>query len=536
MDDVRDAVLPTFLGESEENLEALEQALLNFDRAASRDEAIGAIFRLTHTLKGNSESMGIEAMSQCAHALESVLDAVRGHAVPMTPALLTVLLGGRDALRSMLSTVAVGGAPGLDAYEAVMHALAEAASGHVTPASIDSPAPIAPVAAGHDPRARKSLRVRLETLDQIVTHTGELSIALARLAGVIASRDDARDALLEVERLFEGLREQAMRLRLVPIGPMLRQQLRAVRDLAAGHGKLARLVVEGDEVEVDASVLDGLRDPVTHMVRNAVDHALEQPDRRRAADKDPVGTITLRARYEAGWVVVEVSDDGAGFDRGRIRERALAMGLLHAGTRVDDDELLRLVLAPGFSTAPAVTDLSGRGVGMDVVARNVAALKGSVDLRSIEGGGSTVTLRVPLTLAIIDGFVVGAAGETYVIPMEAVRECVGLSRGQGSDGADGILDLRGEPLPCVRLAAVLGLPPMAPLDTRSVVVVEQGGRRAGLVVDTLVGEIQAVVKPIGRGLADVRSVSGSTILGNGRVALILDAAEILREAVHGGVS
>jgi two-component system chemotaxis sensor kinase CheA len=342
--------------------------------------------------------------------------------------------------------------------------------------------------------------------------------------------------LLEVERLFEGLREQAMRLRLVSIGPMLRQQLRGVRDLAASHGKLARLVVEGDDVEVDASVLDGLRDPVTHMVRNAVDHALEKPEERRAAGKDPIGTIALRARYEAGWVVVEVADDGSGFDRSRIRERAVAMGLLHAGTRIDDDALLRLVLAPGFSTAPAVTELSGRGVGMDVVARNVAALKGSVDLRNTAGGGATVTLRVPLTLAVIGGFVVAAAGETYVLPMEVVRECVGLPRNQGADGPDGILDLRGEPLPCVRLSAVLGLPQVAPLDNRSVVVVEHGGRRAGLVVDALVGETQAVVKGIGRGLANVRSVSGSTVLGNGRVALILNVAEILREAVQGGVS
>jgi two-component system chemotaxis sensor kinase CheA len=536
MDDYRDAVMPTFLGESEENLEGLEQALLNLDRAPNRDEAIGAMFRLAHTLKGNTESLGIEAMSQCAHALESVLDAVRRQAVAVTPALVTVLLGGRDALRSMLSTVAAGGIPELGAYEEVMHALAETASGHIIPASPESGAPLPAVAGGHDPRARKSLRVGLATLDQIVTHTGELSIALARLGGIITRHGDGRDALLEVERLFEALREQAMRLRLVPIGPMLRQQLRGVRDLAAAHGKLARLVVEGDDVEVDASVLDGLRDPVTHMVRNAVDHALEEPERRRATGKDPIGTITLRARYEAGWVVVEVSDDGAGFDRGRIRERALAMGLLQAGARVDDDDLLRFVLAPGFSTARAVTDLSGRGVGMDVVARNVAALKGSVGLRSPEGGGATVTLRVPLTLAVIDGFAVGAAGETYVIPMDAVRECVGLPRGQGSDDADSILNLRGEPLPCVRLGAVLGVPHMAVMGNRSVVVVEQDGRRAGLVVDALVGETQAVVKPIGGGLAHVRRVSGSTILGSGRVALILDVPEILREAVHGGVS
>jgi two-component system chemotaxis sensor kinase CheA len=534
----RDAVMPTFLAEAEENLAALEQALLRLDGARAQDEADGAlaeVFRVAHTLKGNAESLGLDAIGRCAHALENVLDAVRRRAVAVTPALVTVLLGGHDALRSMTSTVAAGGAPDLARHVDAMDGLNDAACGKAGAERADSDGPAMEVrdSEGHP---RQSLRVDLATLDRILTHTGELSIALARLHGTIDLQGGSLDALAEVERLFADLREQAMRLRLVPIGPMLRQQLRAVRDLAASHGKLARLVIDGDDVEVDAAVRDGLRDPITHMVRNAVDHALEAPEARRAAGKEPVGTVTLRARYEAGWVVVEVCDDGAGFRRGRILERARALGLVSEATHLGDDDLLRLVLAPGFSTAAAVTDLSGRGVGMDVVARNVTSLKGSISIRSTDGLGAVVTLRVPLTLAIIDGFAVGAAGETYVIPMEAVRECVALDGASatppGGPRGDGVVSLRGEPLPFVRLSSVLGLPDSAPRG-KSFVVVEHDGMRAGLVVDALLGETQAVVKPLGGMLQRVDRVAGSTILGNGRVALILDVVAILREAVNG---
>ena len=223
-----------------------------------------------------------------------------------------------------------------------------------------------------------------------------------------------------------------------------------MRDLAASHGKLARLVIEGEEIEVDAAVRDGLRDPVTHMIRNALDHGIEPPEVRCAAGKEAFGTITLRAMHTAGSVVVELCDDGAGFHRRRILEQARALGMLSDKTHVADEDLLRLVLAPGFSTATAVTDLSGRGVGMDVVARNVSMLKGSIGIRSTEGKGSTVTLRVPLTVAIIDGFAVNGASETFVIPMESVRECLAFRaerRHEKTDASVGVLNLRGEPLP-----------------------------------------------------------------------------------------
>jgi two-component system chemotaxis sensor kinase CheA len=511
------------------------------DQATTRaelDAAVAELFRAAHTLKGNAESMGFEAIARCAHALEGVLDAIRHRTALVTPSLVTILLTGHDALRSMLATASSGETPDAAAYEDAMVALADAASGHGSRAPADREGSPAAAGAATEGHARKTLRVDLATLDQAVTHTGELSIALSRLKAILGPRSAGQDALHEIDRLFGDLRELMMRLRLVPIGPMLRQQLRPVRDLAASTGKLARLVVEGDDVEVDAAVRDGLRDPVTHMVRNALDHALELPEARKADGKEPFGTITLRARREAGWVVVEVCDDGAGFRRDRILKRGRALGLVKDGAAPSDDEVLRLVLAPGFSTAETVTELSGRGVGMDVVARNVAALKGSVSIRSTEGRGSVVTLRVPLTLAIIDGFAVEASSETYVIPMESVRECVALrsfERGDSAGQSHGVVSLRGEPLPYVLLTSVLGMPALG-RSGDAVVVVEHDGMRAGLLVDSLYGETEAVVRPLGGGLGPVDRVAGATILGDGRVALILDVPAILRAATSGGPS
>jgi two-component system chemotaxis sensor kinase CheA len=290
-------------------------------------------------------------------------------------------------------------------------------------------------------------------------------------------------------------------------------------------------VMEGEDVEVDTAVVVGLRDPIMHMIRNAVDHAIETPDERRARGKDPVGTLTLRARHEAGRILVEIEDDGAGFDRARILERARALGMVDgSGSTLTDDQVHAFVFAPGFSTSRSVTELSGRGVGMDVVLRSVLALKGTLSVRSEPGRGSVVTIRVPLTLAIINGFAVGAAEETYVIPLESIRECIQLPPSvRRHDDGRGVMNLRGVALPYLRLRELFGLPG-APQGGECVVVVEHDGWRAGIAVDALLGERQAVVKPLGKLLDRAGGITGSTILGDGRVALILDVASILRGA------
>lgn len=321
-----------------------------------------------------------------------------------------------------------------------------------------------------------------------------------------------------------------MAVRLVPVGPTFQQFARSVRDISQAHNKLARLEIVGSEVEVDTRVLEHLKDPLLHMIRNAIDHGLESPKGRRAKGKNPCGMLKLSASHHAGNILIQLADDGAGFDRQRIFAKARALDLLPEGEKISDQELFQLVFKSGFSTAEEVTDLSGRGVGMDVVRRNIEALRGSIDIQSTEGEGSTITIRLPLTLAIIDGFSVVANGETYVIPLQMIRECLELPTDQISREKVGVISLRGEPLPYVRLREVFGSPEQVPA-RENVVVLQREGGHAGIAVEKLVGECQAIIKPLNRIFRDVPGVSGSTILDSGRVALILDVAALLRDVV-----
>jgi two-component system chemotaxis sensor kinase CheA len=266
------------------------------------------------------------------------------------------------------------------------------------------------------------------------------------------------------------------------------------------------------------------------MIRNAVDHGIETPAVRRSLGKPPCGSLTLTAFQQAGNILIQLSDDGAGFSRQRILAKARALDLLPESDKVSDQELFNLVFKAGFTTADKVTDLSGRGVGMDVVRRNIELLRGNIDIQSSEGQGTTITIRLPLTLAIIDGFSVIANNETYVIPLEMISECVELPAEQISSDAVGVLNLRGEPLPYVRLRELFGKPEQRP-ERENVVIVHRDGGFAGIAVETLLGECQAIIKPLNRIFREVPGVSGSTILDSGRVALILDVSALLRDVV-----
>ena len=264
------------------------------------------------------------------------------------------------------------------------------------------------------------------------------------------------------------------------------------------------------------------------MIRNAVDHGIEAPRVRHSLGKPPCGSLTLTAIHRAGNILIQLADDGAGFNRQRILAKARALGLLPEGEKISDQELFNLVFKAGFTTADSITDLSGRGVGMDVVRRNIELLRGNIEIQSTEGQGTSITIRLPLTLAIIDGFSVTANSETYVIPLEMISECLEVPADQITSEAVGVLSLRGEPLPYVRLREVFGKPARPP-ERENVVVVHRDGGYAGIAVETLLGECQAIIKPLNRILRDVPGVSGSTILDNGRVALILDVSTLLRE-------
>jgi two-component system chemotaxis sensor kinase CheA len=535
----RDAIVQTFLGESEEGLAAIEEALIALESRPDDAELLGSIFRVAHTLKGNAAALGYEGLVRFSHTLEDLLEGLCDRTVAMGADLMAVLLRAVDELGEMVPA-AVGGSDVLTrAQEDILGQLGRRAAAAKSGAGRPAPSrpvesPSAPAAVGATRASARGLRVDLDKLDRMLDLTGEIAIARNRLRRSLeqgAGAAGLREAQGEVDRLSADLQELVMKVRLVPLRTTLRQHLRTVRDLAATQGKQARLVLEGEDVEVDTSVIEHVRDPLTHMVRNALDHGIEGPEARQARGKDPVGTIWLRARHEAGTIVIEIADDGAGLDRDRISENARRRGLDPA--RLDEAELQRLVFEPGFSTAEEVTALSGRGIGLDVVRRNIRALRGTVGIRSRSGQGTTITVRLPLTLAIIDGFGVGVAGDTYVIPLENVAECLELPAEASRDGEGcGVINLRGTALPYVRLRHLFGARSDVPREHVVVVRREEGGH-AGLVVDALHGESQTVIKPLGRLFRGVPGIAGSAILGSGRVALILDVPALLGHAMRG---
>jgi two-component system, chemotaxis family, sensor kinase CheA len=315
------------------------------------------------------------------------------------------------------------------------------------------------------------------------------------------------------------------------VGPLFRSFHRTVRDLALERGKRAELVLDGEDAELDTAVLEAIHEPLVHMIRNAMDHGLEAPAARRAAGKREMATLRLSAAHRFGHVELRLSDDGAGLDRARILARAREKGLVAESATPADAELFRLILLPGFSTAEKVSELSGRGVGMDVVRRAVDSLRGSLIIESEPGGGTSITVRLPLTMSIIAGLTVEVGAETYVLPLDSVIECVELPASERSEDLAGVIDLRGEPLPYLRLRGWFAVEGDVPR-RENVVVVRHGARHAGVAVDTLTGDAQTVIRPLGTIFQGLPGVTGSAILSDGRVALILDPAEIIERAVR----
>jgi two-component system chemotaxis sensor kinase CheA len=315
------------------------------------------------------------------------------------------------------------------------------------------------------------------------------------------------------------------------VGPTFRQYTRIVRDVAQNHGKRALLILEGEDVEVDVSVIEHLKDPLTHMIRNALDHGIEHPETRKARGKGLSGKISLKAFHEGAHIVIQVSDDGAGLERSKIIERAKTLGTIADPEKLTDQDLYRLIFEPGFTTVDKVTDLSGRGVGMDVVHRNIEALRGSLGIDSEPGKGTMITIRLPLTLAIIEGFGVGIGEDTYVLPLHVVSECIEMPvRERSHNQPQGVINLRGEPLPYIRLRSWFELSSPRP-KRENIVVVECDGVRAGLAVDSLRGARQTVIKSLGDQLRNLPGIAGSAIMGNGRVALILDISALIRDVL-----
>ena len=367
-----------------------------------------------------------------------------------------------------------------------------------------------------------------DKLDQLITLVGEVIIAGASV-NMVAHRAkvvELEEATSKLSMLVEDVRDSALQLRMVKIGATFNRFQRVVHDVSHDLGKEVALVINGEDTELDKTVVEKIGDPLMHLVRNAMDHGIEPAEVRAARGKPVRGTLKLNAFHDSGSVVITVQDDGGGLKRDVILAKAIDRGLVPAGQSMTDSELYGLIFEPGFSTAEKVTNLSGRGVGMDVVKRNITALRGTVHLTSEEDVGTTVTVRLPLTLAIIDGFLVGVGKSVYAIPLDMIEECIAFSVESTHD----FINLRGQVLPFIHLRQLFGIKGSAARN-ENIVVLNHAGQKAGLVVDTLMGEFQTVIKPLGHIFKQVTCISGSTILGSGDVALILDVPALVRQAM-----
>ena len=528
------ALLDAFIAESDEGLAAAEEALLVLERSPEDAGALASVFRAVHTLKGNSGIFDFEAIARIAHAMEDLLDRLRAGQTVVSNGIITLLLESVDALRGLLfesDRKRVLSAAELQLIEQLrgadpMHVPAHGAAMLPLPE-----------------RASRTLRIDLAKLDRLLDLSGEIGIARGRLSEMLGDPATTTRIALEAQRdadhLHLELQELVMKLRMVPVGPTFRQFQRIVRDTARALGKEAELQIEGVDVEVDMTVIEHLRDPLIHMIRNSVGHGIEEPRIRQAANKAATGTLVLRSFREAGTIVIELADDGGGIDRDRVIRRARERGLVSESETPGDAQVAELIFHPGFSTADAVTDLSGRGVGLDVVRRNIDAIHGSVSVESEAGKGTTFRVRLPLTLAIVDGLGVGVGGESFVIPMEAVVEALHLPPDAAARERDiGVLSHRGESIPFIRLRERLSLDSLEKpaAERENIVVVRYGRGRAGLVVDELHGECHTIVKPLPKSLRGIAGLSGSAILPNGRIAFIIDVPALLQVEIDRRVS
>ena len=524
-------LIDAFVAETDDVLDEVEQLLLRLEQTPDEDQLLHEIFRGVHTVKGNAACLQFEDLTRFAHVMEESLDGMREGRLDATTAHVSQLLDAVDALRDIAVRSVNGDGSLSDRQEAL---LVQIAAWQTKVAGASAPlagsSNRASVQTVRGTRPARSLRVGVDKLDRMLNLAGEIATIRGTVRQLVEQQgkdEKTLDAVRELDRLSFDLQEAIMNVRLVPVGPAFRHFHRVVRDLAASQNKRVMLVLEGEDVEVDTTVIEQLKDPITHMIRNAIDHGIETAQTRLEKGKNPAGTIRIAAAHASGGIVVHFSDDGAGLNDASIAERARGLGL--DPERMSRQDLWDLTLRPGFSTASKVTDLSGRGVGMDIVRRNVDALRGTLSIHSEPGAGTSIDIRLPLTVAVIEGFAVGVSDETYVIPIDRVVECTEMPA--GGNEPTGIIDLRGEPLPFIRIQRIFGLEPSEHVRENVVVVEHEGGRgRAGIVVDTLFGSSQVVMKPMGRFLRQVPGVAGSSILGNGRVALILDVQEIVRQA------
>jgi two-component system chemotaxis sensor kinase CheA len=528
-----EAVLQMFFEEAADLVADCERTLLRLEQTSGDPELVNRVLRNVHSLKGTSSMLRFEHIAGLAHALEDVMVRVRKAQQTVTRPLAGTLLRSMDVLRGLLHAAREGGVAATAEVETILAAL----RAHTGSAANSPEAPAAetePREAAQSSEAA-TLRVPIEKVDSLVNLVGELVITQSMIARLVADLGpDAGSPLVEavthMDRHTRELQERVMAVRMLPIRTLFGRFPRLVRDLALTLGKHVVLETAGEDTELDKGVMEQITDPLTHLVRNAIDHGIEMPGERRAAGKSEVGSVRLRAYQEGGSIHVEVADDGRGLDRERIVAKARQLGVAASGDGADDDEVFRLIFRPGFSTAETVTDLSGRGVGLDVVHRNVEALRGAIAVRTERGRGTTFKITLPLTVAVLDAQPLRVGTQTYIVPLASIVESIRPRPGDVHRllGSRETLVIRDQVLPLIRLHQLFQVRPDAEDPTRGIVVIgEHGDQLVALLVDELLGQQQMVIKSLETNFQKVAGVAGATILSDGNVALILDVSGLM---------
>jgi two-component system chemotaxis sensor kinase CheA len=553
-----DAELTTmFVAEALDHLGTIEATLLKLEEAPGDKTLMNDVFRPFHTIKGNAGALGVVTVQGLAHKVENLLDRCRSGQHTVGSVEIDVVLKSVDLITAMLNDLSAraAGQPGrrlraerLSVIQTVEQIIESGGSAALAPpATADVPMPATDDRREATPRREESDRrtaaateqsgsVKVDTrkLDGLVDTVGELVILQSLIyedPAITGVQDERlKRNLAQLRRITTELQRGTMSMRMVPIRQTFQKMSRLVRDLGKHSGKPIELVLAGEDTELDRRVVEDINDPLMHMVRNSIDHGIESREARLAAGKRETGRLSLRAFHQGGSIVIEIADDGAGLNSERILAKAVSQGLVPAGAELSPSEIHQLIFAPGFSTAEQVTEISGRGVGMDVVRRNIEALRGRIEIQSEKGVGTTFVIKLPLTLAILDGLLVQVGDERFVVPTTAIRESLRPTREQVHTikGEPRLIQVRDDLMPLVWLTELFDLPGQAvdPAEG-TVVVIEEDQRRIGLVVDHLVAKQEVVVKNLGGAFASVRGVAGGAILGDGRIGLILDAHGIV---------
>jgi two-component system, chemotaxis family, sensor kinase CheA len=595
-----DDLIKEFLIESIENLDRLDSELVKLETDPSSQELLSSIFRTIHTIKGSCGFLGFSKLERVAHVGESLLSRLREGKLSLTPEFTSGLLAMVDAIRTMLGEIQSTDQDGNETYPELIETLHKLqnqdqeqitkatgdptaskglskrrqgespkgnSAGDSAPPSVtlqaehtpsarpappaDSPAPVetqGPQYQRDDWQARtapaETIRVDVHLLDRLMNLVGELVLTRNQIVQFSAAQSDANlvGPAQQLNLLTSELQEEVMRTRMQPISNIFDKFPRVVRDVATSRGKQVRIEMNGKETEVDRSLLEAIKDPLTHIVRNSVDHGIEMPEERVARGKYPEGRLKLRACHEGGQVLVEISDDGAGIDTARVKAKAIERGVITAqqAARMSESELLNLVFLPGFSTAEKVTNLSGRGVGMDVVKTNIDRVNGTVDLQSYLGKGTAIKIKIPLTLAIVRAVIIQSNGKRFAIPQVNIQELVRLEADRVRTEIESVhgvpvYRIRGRLLPLVYLGKELKLGDQGPnqdgQDTpTNIVVLQANDHPFGLVVNEINDSEEIVVKPLSKQLRGLKIFAGATIMGDGKVALILDVVGLAQNA------